>query len=32
LAQLRRQDAERGHRLSPETEAQRQFVLNWQEV
>ncbi|MHB8865327.1 MAG: protein-tyrosine phosphatase family protein [Pirellulaceae bacterium] len=31
LTRLRRQDAERGNRMSPETEAQRQFVLNWPE-
>ncbi|MHB8974455.1 MAG: protein-tyrosine phosphatase family protein [Pirellulaceae bacterium] len=32
LAQLRQHDMERGHRVSPETEAQRQFVLNWREI
>jgi hypothetical protein len=31
LARLRRQDPERGHRTSPETAEQRQFVLNWRE-
>ena len=31
LTRLRRQDAERGHRPSPETAEQRQFVLSWRE-
>lgn len=29
LARLRKCDAERGHRISPETDAQQQFVLGW---
>jgi protein-tyrosine phosphatase len=32
LAQLRQQDTERGHRVSPETDAQRHFVRNWREI
>ncbi len=29
LARLRQQDAERGHRTSPETDMQREFVRHW---
>ena len=32
LAQVRKHDAQRGHKMSPETDTQRQFVLNWRQA